>query len=75
MNICNTIGLAFNWANSVYLPPPATLSAGGGEGGGVEPPTKFLKKERGLTRSQFLEGVPEKREVAFFRGLQLLHKK
>ena len=29
------------------------LSAGGG---GVEPPTKFSKKGRGLTGSQFLEG-------------------
>ena len=37
--------------------------------GGVKPPTKFSKKGgRGLTGSQFLEGV-----TFFERGLELLH--
>ena len=35
------------------------LSTRGGGGGGVEPPTKFLKRGD-LTGTQFLEGVAEK---------------
>ena len=48
--------------------PPLFFSAGKGGGEG-KPPTKFSKKGgRGLTRSQFLEGV-----TFFERGLELLH--
>ena len=42
--------------------------------GNVEPPTKF-SKTKGVTESQFLEGVAGKEGVTFARGLQLLHKK
>ena len=35
--------------------------------GAVESPTKFLKREEGLTASQFLEGVCWERRGAFFR--------
>ena len=43
--------------------------------GGVEPPTKFWKREGGLTASQFLEGVAGKERMPFFgEGLQFLHK-
>ena len=51
----------------VSMHPPFFFSAG--EGGEGKPPTKFSKKGgRGLTRSQFLEGV-----TFFERGLELLH--
>ena len=41
---------------------------------GVEPSTKFSKR-KGLTGSQFLEGVAGKEGDEFFQGgLQFLHK-
>ena len=49
------------------------------KGGGVEPPTKFSKRGRGLTGPQLLEGVCWERGVWFFSGEgrepQLSHKK
>ena len=50
-----------------HAPPPFFFCWGGGGEGKL--PTKFSKKGgRGLTRSQFLEGV-----TFFERGLELLH--
>ena len=47
----------------VHPPPP--LSAGGE---GVKPPTKFLKRDRGLDKtSTFRGGLVGERWVAFFR--------
>ena len=44
--------------------------------GEVELPTKFSKRERGLTGLQFLEGVAGNDGVTFFRvGVQFLDKK
>ena len=64
---------------SVHPLPPSlpALSAGGkGEGGRVEPPTKFSKRGGGLTGPQLLEGVCwERGGVTFFRKLQFSHKK
>ena len=44
---------------------------GDGGGGLVEPPTKFSKRKRGLTRSQLLEGVAGKEWVTFFRRIAI----
>ena len=52
--------------HGMHTPPPPSAR-------GVEPPTKFGKKE-GLTGSQFLEGVAGKEGETFFRGLQFSHK-
>ena len=43
-------------------------------GGGVEPPTKFSKRE-GLAGPQLLEGGCWEREGDFREGLQFSHKK
>ena len=53
-------------------PPPPSLSAGG-----VEPPTKFSKREGGWQGLNFLREVAGKEGVTFFRGkgLQFLHEK
>ena len=50
--------------HSVHPHPPYLLRAG------VEPPTKFLKR-RGLTGSQFSEGVAGNEGVTFFRGVEV----
>ena len=54
------------------LSPPPSLSAGG-----VEPPTKFSKREGGWQGLNFLREVAGKEGVTFFRGkgLQFLHEK
>ena len=55
--------------------PSPFLQGAGGEGGGVEPPTKFSKRG-GLDRtSTFRGGLLRKRGVTFSRGLQFSHKK
>ena len=44
-------------------------------GEGVEPPTKFLKREGGLTGPQLLEGgCWERGGCIFSRGLQFSHR-
>ena len=48
-----------------HPPPPPFLPGGGGL---PWLPTKFSKGERGLTGSQFLEGVAGKEGVTFFGG-------
>ena len=49
----------------IVCTPPPPLSAGGE---GVKPPTKFLKRDRGLDKtSTFRGGLVGERWVAFFR--------
>ena len=63
-------------SGSNFVHPPLLLLSVG-EGGAVESPTKFSKRGRGLTGTQFLEGGCWERGVDFFQrgGMQFFDKK
>ena len=66
MNICNTIGLAFNWAHSVHPRPPATLSAGGG---GSWVSYQVFEKGGGLDKTSIFRGGSWEKGSGLFHGV------